>query len=345
MCVIWCSCLNLDDATKLTLTVGISGGLLFVLNFVINHRRTVALERQLEIQRDQLEYQRESNKERQHQELYVASIQDLSDVGAIYGLEQLAKESEIWAPKIANILCKHIRNITTNAEYHKQHGDKPLIGVLAMMEVLGAPDDNPFDTTSFNLAGIILSRVFLNGINLSGAYLSGAYLVKSHIKKANLNRADLSMADLNGVQLCGSDLSEAKLEGATLIEANLDKTNLSRASLRGADLRSARLNEVNLSRTDLGGINLLSPNKDQRVSLAGCVFESTDLRHIYWGVFTRGYEDAIEKDRTAERGMNQRRYLINNAVKRELTKEEKEYLVGKENVDRCIWGDIYVLEE
>ena len=290
------------------------------------------------------------DRRREQQQLYTTNVQHLGHesesvrLGGIYGLELLAKDSPDWAPKVAEVLCALFRT-TTSVDYLEKHGTKALNEMNIILNILTGDEDNPFDPVDFDWRGISLSRVVLDGINLSGAYLPGAYLVKAHLKNANLSKARLMGANLNGAQLCETDLSETELGRTALIEANLNGANLSRADLRGADLRLTRLNKANLTGTKLGGANLLSPNKNQRVSLVGCIFESTDLRHIYWGVFTQGYEDAIEKDRTAERGVNQRRYLINNAVKRELTKEEKEYLVGKENVSKCIWGDIYVLEE
>ena len=97
---VWWPC-NIDDISgKLTLTVGIFGGLLFVLNFVINHRRTVALEDQLKTQREQLKDQRESDRRRDQQQLYATNVQHLGSIsesvriGAIYGLERLAKDSK-----------------------------------------------------------------------------------------------------------------------------------------------------------------------------------------------------------------------------------------------------------
>ena len=415
LCVIWCSCLNLDDATKLTLTVGISGGLLLVLNFASNYRRTVAFEDQLEIQRNQLEYQRESDKNRQHQELYVASIKDLSEPSAVYGLERIAKESKVWAPRIATIFCKYIRNTTTEADYQKEekHRDEPSFEILTMMEVLTVPG-NPFNSAQFdlsgaNLGGINLRGVDLKGTNLSKANLRGADLRKTNLDGTNLsetnlsgadlrgndlrgvdlkNDTDLSRADLGGVDLSGAvlsgtdtsnpgnieayingvrvnrvNLSQADLNGANLSGADMSQVNLSGANLSGADLMEANLNWADLSRTNLCNTNLTGTNIT-RADLSGAIrltedrnkwgsfseckmelgYPAAKLQDIYWGIYTRDLAEIELRDLGTGSRENQNQHLAENAVRREPTQQEKEYLVGKENVDRCIWGDVFVLD-
>ena len=234
LCVIWCSCLNLDDATKLTLTVGISGGLLLVLNFASNYRRTVAFEEQLEIQRNALEHQREHDKERQHQELYVASIRDLSDPGSVYGLEQLAKESKVWAPKIATILCKYIRSTTADVGYQKEenHRYEPSVEVLTMMEVLTAPD-NPFNSAQFDLRYAYLVGANLRGAKLKGANMFGINLAGAILEEADLREANLTCADLNIAKLGEAKLRCALLGGTRMIDTNLEGADLSFSKITG----------------------------------------------------------------------------------------------------------------
>ena len=407
---------NIDDISgKLTLTVGIFGGLLFVLNFVINHRRTVALEEQLEIQRNQLEYQRESDKNRQHQELYVSSIRNLGDPSSVYGLERLAKESEIWAPRIATIFCKYIRSKTTEVDYQKEekHRDEPSFEVLTMVEVLTVPG-NPFDSAQFdlsgaNLGGINLSGVDLKGTNLTKANLRGADLRKTNLNGTNLsktnlsganlsgndlrrvdfkNDTDLSRANLRGVDLSGAvlsgtdtnnpgnieayiggvrvsrvNLSQADLGGANLSETDMIQVNLSGANLSGANLKGANLSGANLSQTDLCDTNLTETNiteadlrrsirltEDRRKwgSFSECKMDlgypAAKLQDIYWGIYTRDLAEIELRDLGTGSRENQNQHLTENVIRREPTQEEKEYLVGKDNVNRCEWGDILVLE-
>ena len=242
------------DVDRISLTLGVIGALFIgtvgLLGLYVNYRRTVAFE-------EQLKYQREHDKERQHQELYVASIRDLSDVGSIYGLEQLAKESEIWAPKIATIFCKYIRSTTSKEDYRKRgnYRDEPSVEVLTMMEVLTVPG-NPFDSTQFDLRYAYLVGANLRKAQLAGAKLFGINLAGALLDRANLVRSDLTCADLNLANLNEANLECALLGGTRMIRTNLVGANLSFSEITGgksglnlrftADLRCANLKNANL---------------------------------------------------------------------------------------------------
>ena len=115
-----------ESADQIPLMVG-SFGALFLgtvgfLGLYVNYRRTRAFEKQLEQQRLSINQQRESDKRRDQQQLYATNVQHLGHssenvrLGAIYGLERLAKESkdsdEPWVPTAAKILCAHVRSTT-----------------------------------------------------------------------------------------------------------------------------------------------------------------------------------------------------------------------------------------
>ena len=270
------------DVDRIPLTIGVIGALFIgtvgLLGLYVNYRRTVAFEEQLEIQRAQLKDQRELDKERRHQELYVASIRDLSDVGSIYGLEQLAKESEIWAPKIATIFCKYIRSTTSKADYREEENyrDKPSVEVSTMMEVLTAPNDNPFDSTEFDLrysylVGVNILGAKLKGANMFGINLAGAILDGADLRAANLTCADLNVARLNGANLefallGGTRMIKTKLRGANLSFTDItsgasERDIRSQSSMIGADLKSANLTgadlDVELTGAEMNGAILI----------------------------------------------------------------------------------------
>ena len=149
--------------------------------------------------------------------------------------------------------------------------------------------------------------------------------------------------------------------------ADLTGANLLGANLKRAELTKVILNGTNLSYTELEGSNSLSEIKygffsdkytfwKDRVGelaiLSGCIFkdgeEKINLYNVSCGKFTQGLYNAMsqdqeEKEETNKR-KNERRYREKHSVFREPTPEEKERLVGKENVDKCDWGTIRVLE-
>ena len=238
-----------------------------------------------------------------------------------------------------------------------------------------------------------LHQANLNEVNLTRAVLSRANLSRADLNQANLDTAILLEANLSGAKLRMANMERARLRGADLRRAGLIRAKMNGADLSGTDLRGARLginrpflkldniSRLNLSGADLSGANLIKTDlseanlrgvrrltydrgglkKENWGNFTECIFDPnedklTDLRDIYWGVFTQGFKSEIEKDRNANTDhikiryphsliTNADRYLIDNAVRREPTEKEKEQLVGKENVKKCRWGEIYVLGE
>ena len=258
--------------------------------------------------------------------------------------------------------------------YENAYPSRPSVEINAALKVLAKGEDNPFDSAKIDLMKANLTGAGLEGANLyrarlrevdfteahmSGANLSETYLYKANLFKANLNRVDLSGANLQETTLMRAQLIKANLRGTFLHIADLTGANLYGANLRKADLTEVSFSGVNLIETQLIGANLggaalydavrLTRDKNKWANFAGCEFNSkfgnqTSFKDMYWGVLTQGLEDAIEKDRATFKRDNENRYLAENAVRRELTQGEKEYLVGKDNVDKCEWGTIRVLE-
>ena len=288
-----------------------------------------------------------------NQRLYSTGVQNLKHnsievrLKAISELEQLAKESrdseEILIDEITETLCSHLRNITCTEEYLKAHRDEPSVETTTILKVLTQGDDNPFDSSEFEL----------NGVHLSGANLSQANLSEAYLRDANLTGANLSQADFWGAYVSEVDFTGADLSRADLSEAYLRDANLTGADLSEVDLSGANLNNADLSGTNLSKAIRLTYNKNEWANFEECQFscedgKRTDLRGIYWGVFTKGLADVVWAAKTAKGANTQSRlglYISDNAVTRNPTKKEKERLVGKSNVDKCMWGVVQILEE
>ena len=245
----------------------------------------------------QLGQQHESDRKLERQQLYATYIQHLghSDEnvrrGGIYGLGELAKESEILAPKIATMFCKHICSTTSEADYQTKYRDEPSFEISAIMEVL-TELGNPFDSTQFDLryaylVGANLRRAKLKGANMFGINLAGATL-----EGAELRGVELTCADLNLANLKNSNLECAFLGGTRMIKTNLEGANLSfseitggrsgldlrsMVDLRGASLKNANLVGVyldaNLTGAELEGASLIG------ASLGGVIFSGTNLKN------------------------------------------------------------------
>ena len=351
-----------ENADRVTLIVGTAGavlvGIVGLLNLYVNYRRTRAFESTEKRQREIIKQQRESDRRRDQQQLYATNVQHLGHesesvrIGAIYGLERLAKESEDsdepWASKIAEILCAHIR-ITTSDDSYLSRGKTKLPHELSTVRsffasneintalvVLAKGDNNPFDSTKFDLTWTHLKGAFMSGVNLAG----------SQLWYSNLNGAISDRANLNGASLWRADLIDTNLKNAGLIGAYLKDVKLRGTKLNGARLEGSYSGDSGKTKTDH-----LKTRIDKPTDLTECKFkdgEQTDLRDVSCGVLTQGLYDAIMQDRVNRVTgifVNEYLYRIKHSVKRKPTEEEKEQLVGKDNVDKCIWGDIIVLEE
>ena len=416
-----------ENVDRIPLMVG-SFGALFLgtvgfLGLYVNYRRTRTFEKQLEQQRLSINQQRESDKRRDHQQLYTTNVQHLGHssenvrLGAIYGLERLAKESkdsdESWVSTVGRILCAHVRSTTTTNNYKESYADQPSSEVIAILEILTQRKNNPFNSAQFDLSGANLDGINLRGADLKGTNLTKASLRGADLRKTNLDgtnlsktnlsgadlsgndlrrvdlkndtdlsRADLGSVDLSGAVLSGTDisksqnieahilgirvnrvnLSQSDLKGANLSETDLTQINLSDADLSGASLIGANLDWANLSRADLCHTNLeganitgvdltgairLTKDRSKMGSFSECKIESgfvVKLHNICWGIYTRDLAEIELGDLGTGNHENRDKHLAENTERREPTQKEKEYLVGKDNVYRCEWGDILVLE-
>ena len=213
--------------------------------------------------------------------------------------------------------------------------------------VLSKVDDNleiiGTELRGATLVGAKLYRADLKGVNLNEANLRGADLTRSDLTKAYLSGAILSGTRLNQVTLNETDLREADLTGADLSGADLTGADLTGADLTEADLIETTLSGAILTKTNLGKVNLLAYDQAVKASLKGGIFNSTYIRDIYWGVLSQNLKIAIEKDRNTGGRENREHYLAKNAKRQKPTQNDKVYLVGKNNVNKCIWGDLLVL--
>ena len=347
-----------ENVDRVTLTVGTIGalfvGIVGLLNLYVNYRKTRTLEgteeRQretIEQQRKNIKQQRESDRRRDQQQLYATNVQHLGSssesvrIGAIYGLERLAKESQDWASKVAEILCAHIRIATNKDGYLKGKKGKssetisvtnmpnilPDNEIITTLEVLTKGDNNPFVSTKLDLRWAQLKFAPILKANLTGSQLWGSNLTDAILSYTNFNGADLWYADLTNTHL-----EEAKLTSVCLQYAKLGDTHLKGAKLEGLYSASSAEN--------------MKDRVGKPTDLTGCTFSDdkpTDLSDIACGVLTQGLYDAIMKDQGTGKTENEDRYRKKYSKPRQPTQMDKERLVGKENVDKCKWGDIYVL--
>ena len=199
-------------------------------------------------------------------------------MGGAYELFHLAKDTENLRQTVLDILCSHIRQMTTGQtthenDYQAEHKTKPSEEIQSLLTLLFVQkhDQDVFENCS---------------INLQGSYLNGATLVQARLKKANLWETQLQGADLSAAQLQEAGLFKAQMQGvileeallqeAILREAQLQRANLFKAQLQGADLWEARLQRANLQ-AQLQGADFWAAQM-QGANLWNAQMQETDLR-------------------------------------------------------------------
>ena len=302
-------------------------------------------------------------------------------IGAIHGLGQLAKDSpEIWHGRVAKILCDFIRSTTGKSDYQAKYENSPSVEITTALGVLAVSSKNTAPSV-----GLDLRDTYLVGVDLTGVNLTRAKFANANLKQARLTEADLTGANLAFAKMMGAHLRRAKLLLATLIGTDLSESNLSEVELRLANLVGANLSGANLIHTELeeadmqcvqlrgtvlggtvlygakleGSFNdqvgaeqpleeIFRQRTNQKADLTGCIFEDhlTDLRDISSGVFTQDLLSRILKYfYLDEKPASEIRYQDRRPFRRQPTQEDKERLVGNENVGKCKWGEFLEFEE
>ncbi|MGW2836154.1 pentapeptide repeat-containing protein [Streptomyces sp. NPDC001286] len=220
----------------------------------------------------------------------IASERPVEQLGGIYALERIMRDSEKDHATIVEVLAAFVRehapaptkSVTGDEERfvprnlrmlvtllrmggskpprRRSHVDRPSEPVQAALTVLGRRPrgrDEPFQ--------IDLSQTYLRGANLAHVHLEKALLRGAHLEYADLTEARLEGAELEDARLeaavfTDAFLKEAYLGGAYLVGAYLVGTHLEGADLNCAHLENAFLIGAYLQRTDLGGAHLKGAN-------------------------------------------------------------------------------------
>jgi Pentapeptide repeats (8 copies) len=232
--------------------------------------------RQLEHSIESSHQQHELDRQGQVTERFTRAIDQLGhespdvQLGGIYALERIAKDSVQDRASIAEVLAAFVRNHAPwpSSRPGQPGDDWPIEDIPAMwawapeaqaaLSVLGRqklPIDLPraLDLRSTDLRRADQIEVQLQGVDFEGAQLWSADLRWARLREANFFEADLHEADLEGADLQGASLVLAELYDARLQDAQLQGADLRSAELQDANLRGAQMQKANLERSRLRG--------------------------------------------------------------------------------------------
>ena len=253
----------------------------------------------------------EANTRQQTNDRFVKAIDQLGSdrpdiqLGGIYGLEQLARDSPPDHPAVFDVLTAFVRGhaplgadkcaklssptlMVPIQDLAPSAGIQTAIDALARRNRMNDRSDALLDISNTCLIVANLHRLQLPTISITNADLRFADLQQADLHRADLNHSDLRGVDarstnLNSARLyyckldhgdfSGSDLASATLEGAQSIEATFfDSANLTGANLLLAQLTGAHLEHANLTDSTLTASNLM-----------GAHLEHANLTRAYLG--------------------------------------------------------------
>jgi Pentapeptide repeats (8 copies) len=275
---------RLDEVNGLRTTLaGVLGGLAVAVGAIVaalNFRETQRQNRATQEQnRAVLELQRRG----QVTERFTRAIDQLGQrgddrldvrIGAVYALEQIARDSAELHWPIMEVLTAYLRQhapARADAEPHADAEDsadaarrrlpadhQAIATVVGRRQREQDPDGQRLDLHETDLCGVLWQLAHLEGAWLRGAQLEGANLIGAHLEGADLGDG----AHLEGTRLDGAHLEGAWLAGANLNAAYLVGAHLEGAFLEGAHLEGAHLDGANLEGAWLAGANLKAANLD-----------------------------------------------------------------------------------
>jgi len=200
---------------------------------------------------------------------HLGSAFDSVRMGGAYELFHLAEDTPGWRQTILDILCAHIRQTTSQAQYRDRYKSHPSEEVPTLLTLLFVREHDVFEGGDINLKGS-----WLCGAELWEARLDLADLTAANLLNATLSQARLQWALLSEAQLRGAYLVDARLYGASLHNAQMQGANVGRALLHGANLLDAQLHGASLAEVQMQGAILGG------AQLQGAHLSQTDLRGV-----------------------------------------------------------------
>jgi uncharacterized protein YjbI with pentapeptide repeats len=277
------------------------------------------------IERQQLSEQLALTRQAQATERFTRAINQIgsdkteAQVAGIYGLEQIAKESDDTRLLVFQILSSYVRQHASrnlraaspersreNRVGNDVEGIRVAMTALAQGTVRPPPSKfvgggtPPLDLRNIDLHGIEFHNA-LEWTDLTGVILRGSDLSGVSFAESRMSGADLQGAVYHGGNLEGTDLTGANLAGISLQNVKIERTSLGGANLTGAQLqgRSFEVSGVegaNFSRANLEGADfarcILRGTNFSGANLKGANFEGADLQDAQ---FTSARADATTR--------------------------------------------------
>lgn len=187
-------------------------------------------------------------------------------IGGVYTLYFLAREyPNDYLETVCEILCAHIRTITSNKEYQEKYKEKPSNEIQTIINLLFKKnnEDLIFDNCKKNLR-----ETFFVGANFYDAKLSNVNFFNAKLSNLKYSEGSFRNAKLSNIQFLFAELGPINFDSAKLINvkfplAKLKSVYFTNAELRDVDFKNAEISKVNFNFAKLNSVNYDSGIKDQ----------------------------------------------------------------------------------
>ncbi|MBW4602932.1 MAG: pentapeptide repeat-containing protein [Calothrix sp. FI2-JRJ7] len=213
-------------------------------------------------------------------------------LGAIYTLEQIAKDSPSKQWTIIETLAAFIRENTPFMRNEEDLDDDEELGqeelillptdIQAALTVIGRrditkePANKKLDLRNVDITGADLTGANLQNTDFTGSCLQGCLLTQANLQAVDFSEVDMEYAVLYEANLIEALFYEANLQSAVLPKANLSKAVFYQANLHLATLYDANLTEAVFYQANLEGANLSDANL-KLANLEACKISQANL--------------------------------------------------------------------
>lgn len=280
--------IELKNSTRATYAQ-ILGGIFIIIGTYFAILNINALERQILI-----------SQEGQITERFTKAVEQLArgnstvNLGGVYALERIARDSKKDYWTIMEVLTEYIRDKATckEDEWHNLPDVEKGRMEVVDREAVDPEDPTPVERDEMRRIPVEekkpnpISTVVQAILTVLGRrrldYEKGEERCLN-LEKTNLPKAKLNGAKLNRLNLSNAHIDWANLQGVYLEEANLDHIHMVRSNLKNAHLKNASLISAHLEEADMEGADL------QKTDLSDAYLIGTNLKGaklngaILWG--------------------------------------------------------------
>ena len=255
----------LNDYRRLALQS--MGGVVIILGLYFTYKRVRAIEKTTHIT------------EQGHiTDRLTKAVEQLADdrrsvqIGAVFALERIARDSDKDLRMVIDILAAYIRNDHVRWKGENSHDDlqqvtREATAALAVISRLNKqnPVYRPIDLKGAFLKKADLSGLYLNLAHFDGAELAFVDFTETFLKQSSFNETNLYKANFRSADLSNATLKSSNGKGAIFSYADCYQAQFRRSKLNYAEFIKTKVDQANfnsvtgLTRNDL---NLASGTYD-----------------------------------------------------------------------------------